>query len=295
MDKRIILINEQARKILRISKDPIGEDVLKVIPRSLLPNVIETRIPLLDSEMVINNIHIMTNRIPLFHQGKIIGAVATFRDMSEIQNLAEELTEVKRYINALRAQHHEHLNHLQVISGMIQLEKYPEAENYINSMTEYQQEISDYILENIKDPGLSGLILAKIRDAEEKGIEVTLNPNTEIPPLEKNALTDIVTICGNLIQNAIDETPSRIDLFLVMTESELYIEVGDNGGGIQSSPEVDIFQAGFSTKGSARDRGIGLSLVKKLTGKRQGTVEYESSGEGSLFRVRLPAADLIYR
>ncbi len=289
---KIILINEQACRILRISGDPMGKAVLSVIPQSRLPDVIASEKALLDSELVINNIHIMANRIPLFHQGRLIGAVATFRDMSEIQNLAEELTEVRSYINALRAQHHEHLNHLQVISGMMQLGKQREAVEFINSITEYQQEISDFILENIRDPGLSGLILAKIRDAEEKGIEVILNPDTEIPTLEKGALNDIVSIMGNLIQNAIDEAPTRIDIFLVMTDRELYMEVGDNGGGIHAGPDVDIFQEGISTKGSSRKRGMGLSLVKKLTEKRCGTVEYESSGGGCLFRVRLPAAGL---
>lgn len=300
LERRIILINEQAKKILKIQENPIGQDVYQFIPQSRLPDVIANKRPILDSEMNIDRAHIMTNRLPLFHAGDIIGAVATFRDMSEIQELAEELTEVKSYISALRAQHHEHLNHLQVVSGLMQLSHYAEAVSFINSMTEYQQAISDFILENIKDPGLSGLILAKIRDAEEKGIEVNLNPDTDIPRLEKGVLSDIVSICGNLIQNAIDELVlyrkedrhPRIDLFLVLTNMGLYIEVGDNGRGLAVQPSGDIFKEGVSTKGSPKSRGMGLALVKFLTEKRKGTIHFDSSDRGCLFTVRIPAANL---
>lgn len=300
LQRQIILINEQAKKILKIQGDPIGQDIYRFIPQSRLPDVIASKRPILDSEMNIDQTHIMTNRLPLFHRGAIIGAVATFRDMSELQELAEELTEVKHYINALRAQHHEHLNHLQVVSGLMQLSHYPEAVSFINSMTEYQQEISDFILENIADPALSGLILAKIRDAEEKGIEVNLNPDTEIPRLEKTALKDIVSICGNLIQNAIDELVlcsaadrrSRIDLFLVLTDTGLYIEVGDNGRGLAGHLSGEIFKAGVSTKGSPESRGMGLALVKTLTEQRKGTVRCDSSERGCRFSVRIPAANL---
>ncbi len=52
---------------------------------------------------------------------KLLGAVAMFKDRTEVKKLAEELTGVKAFVQALRVQTHEHKNKLHTIAGLLQL------------------------------------------------------------------------------------------------------------------------------------------------------------------------------
>ena len=66
--------------------------------------------------------------------GKVVGALATFRDLAEVRQMAEELTGVKRYVEALRAQAHEFRNKLHVINGLIINQRYTELSAYVQHL-----------------------------------------------------------------------------------------------------------------------------------------------------------------
>ena len=53
----------------------------------------------------LNGLAILANRAPIRHQGRVIGAIATFRDKSEVNALAEQLTGVSRYIKEIGRAH----------------------------------------------------------------------------------------------------------------------------------------------------------------------------------------------
>ncbi|HCH76202.1 MAG TPA: histidine kinase, partial [Pseudomonas sp.] len=74
-----------------------------------------------DREFSLNGRAILANRAPIRHQGRVIGAIATFRDKSEVNALAEQLTGVSRYAEALRAATHEFKNKLHVLLGLAQM------------------------------------------------------------------------------------------------------------------------------------------------------------------------------
>jgi len=130
-ENRVILINDNAKNILSLENYFPECLISDIIPNTKLPLVVQTGKEILDEKQLINNIMVLVNRIPLISGGKVIGAVATFRDMSEIRNLVKELIETKSYIDALRAQQHEYLNKLNVISGLLQMKKHKEATNFI--------------------------------------------------------------------------------------------------------------------------------------------------------------------
>lgn len=81
----LVLVNEMAEKILRRAgvQGPLeGRPVQQTVPATRLDAVLEEDKPEYDMEQNINGYIIMTNRAPVTVQGKIIGAVATFRDMT---------------------------------------------------------------------------------------------------------------------------------------------------------------------------------------------------------------------
>lgn len=107
---RITLVNPAAERLLvstGLGKPPLGRPIAEYLPTSGLPEVLASASEQLDREFSLNGLAILANRAPIRHQGRVIGAIATFRDKSEVNALAEQLTGVSRYAEALRAATHE--------------------------------------------------------------------------------------------------------------------------------------------------------------------------------------------
>lgn len=108
IDKRgfVILFNRRAEEMMGVRKDEaIGKYVVEVIPHSRLPRILETRRMETNQEMVLGNGRkIITTRIPIIEEnGSLIGAVAVFKDITEVVNLAEEITDLKEIQTMLQA------------------------------------------------------------------------------------------------------------------------------------------------------------------------------------------------
>ncbi len=120
----ITIFNEKACDILGVAHRPsalIGKKIFDVLPDTRLPEILALDRPLYNRELYINNHSIMSNRIPIQVNGETVGAVAMFKDRTEVKKLAEELTGVKAFVQALRVQTHEHKNKLHTIAGLLQL------------------------------------------------------------------------------------------------------------------------------------------------------------------------------
>lgn len=136
--------------------DPREQDVQALLPSSGLKQVIETRKPLLDRDVRMNGLELVFNEVPITVKGEIVGAIATFRDKTEVKHLAEQLSGVKMYANALRAQSHEFMNKLHVILGLVQLKNYDDLGTYIKDIAIYQQTETNEIINHVKNSVLAG-------------------------------------------------------------------------------------------------------------------------------------------
>lgn len=98
-------------------------------------------------------------------------------------------------------------------------------------------------------------------------------------------------VIENLIKNALDaiETHDGLVTFEVTEDANnLYIDVTDNGKGIDLKNRKDVFRPGYSTK--KRGWGLGLSLTKRIVEDyHKGKIFVKSSqiGEGATFRIIL--------
>jgi len=290
---RIILINDNAKLLLKLEGDCEGRPVTEAIPDTKLMEVVLNGVPHVDEEQVLNQTVLLVNRIPLVSRGEVIGAVATFRDLSEIRTLAEELTEVRRYTDALRAQHHEFLNKLHVVSGLLQLQRYDDAVRFIVKTVSLQQQVFDILRKRIAVPDVAALILAKMNEAEESNIEFALAEDTLLPALRPEAVPSVVTIVGNLLQNAVESLRrcgrerKRVDLAFRLSGEALEIRVADNGEGIPEAEADRIFDRGVTTKAAQGNMGIGLSLVRMHARALGGEVSVTSTSRGAEFLVKL--------
>jgi PAS domain S-box-containing protein len=102
----VILFNRRAEEMMGIKKEyAIGEHIVEVIPQTRLPLILETRRIESNQEMVLSNGRkIITTRIPIIEEnGTLIGALAVFKDITEVVNLAEEITDLKEIQTMLQA------------------------------------------------------------------------------------------------------------------------------------------------------------------------------------------------
>ncbi|MCJ7690103.1 MAG: ATP-binding protein [Clostridiaceae bacterium] len=279
---QITLINDSAIDILdfknMINKiDIIGQSIEDIFPTTHLVTVLKTGVCEFDKEQRINNTIIMTNKIPIVDKGKIIGAIATFRNKTNVTKMAEELTGVKQIVDALRANNHEFMNKLHVILGLIYMGGLEEAKKYITNITVKRQKLLSLVTNKIKDPTIAALILGKISRAKELGIHLVISEEVNLASTHKNIdSNDLITIIGNLIENGLesvnkcDNENKFVKVRIEEFDDRIEIEVEDSGVGIEAENINKIFKRGYTTKPGSE--GVGMALVKETIENLKGEI-----------------------
>jgi len=222
----------------------------------------------------------------------VFGTVATIRDRTEIESLGSELETMRTLSDALRAQTHEHANRLHTMVSLMELGRDAEALDFATKDLELSQRLTDDLVGSIEEPVLAALVMGKSAQAHERGVELILTTagSTAVTGL---AVQDLVTILGNLLDNAIDAAadappPRLVELTVTAAPEGLEITVEDSGPGIDPAAVDDVVRHGFSTKESGPfGRGLGLALVRQAVRRLGGTMTITSPA-GALFRVSLP-------
>lgn len=219
--------------------------------------------------------------------GRRVGTVVTLRDRTEVETLARELGATKALADALRAQTHEAANRLHVIAGLVELGRTEEAVELAGSEAASAQDLLGRLGEGIEEPVLVALLLGKTATARERGVTLSVEPGARLcagfPP------TDLATIVGNLVDNALDALgPDRDGTVTVALSDDgetARIVVRDDGPGI---PDLDVFAPGVTTKEPGPvGRGLGLALVARAVVALGGRVEARNEA-GAVFTVTLP-------
>jgi two-component system CitB family sensor kinase len=242
-----------------------------------------------DGRQRTDEIHLIGDRVLVVNQALArwddveLGTVVTLRDHTELQALTGELDSVRGFAEALRSQAHESANRLHTIVSLIELERPREALEFASAEMAAAQELTDQVVGAVREPVLAALLLGKTTQASERGVDLVIAANASVPEGVLSA-RDLVTIVGNLLDNAIDAAvaappPRRVSFSAVVSDGSLVLEVSDSGPG--PSAGDDVFQRGWSTKQAGR--GLGLALVTQAVRRHEGSV----SVDGSCFTVRL--------
>jgi two-component system, CitB family, sensor kinase len=293
---RITLVNDEAQRLLGLDADAVGRRLEELVPRGRVADVLSGRVGGSDEVILVGDRVLVANRMPVDLHGRRIGAVVTLRDRTELEALLRELADVRGLADALRAQEHEFSHRLHVIGGLIELGRLDEAVQLINRSSLMQQTLAASVVGHVGDPIVAALLLGKAAVASERGVELTVSAGQALPD-DLGDVGGLVTVLGNLIDNAIDSVAStprgegRVDISLDVVDHELVITVRDTGTGIDDAFSEEIFRDGFTTKvaaGAAR-RGLGLALVSQEVRRRGGRVTVANDG-GAVFTVSLPLA-----
>ncbi len=289
----ITIFNKKASRILGVGGNPkkyIGKNIYDVLPDTRLPEIVESGRAVYNQEIYVNDHSILSNRIPIFVNGKMAGAVAVFKDLTEFKQLAEELTGVKAFVQALRIQTHEYKNKLHTIAGLLQLGHNQQALDYLSQVKIQHDQVTKFLNERIYNENISGLLLSKISRGNELGIQVTIDEESQLTRFpEQLDHHDFVLLFGNLIENAFDalvgleREHKEVSISIDDNDGMLAIMVSDNGVGIPEENLACIFENGFSTKQN-ENRGIGLFLIQEIVKKGNGTIDITSEvGKGTTF------------
>ncbi|MGH3353097.1 MAG: ATP-binding protein [Nocardioides sp.] len=300
-DGRVSLMSDSARDLLGLTEDPTGRRLdglgLPADTLALLSGAEEIH----DAPLVTGDRVLVLNRNRVHHDGRPAGTVTTLRDRTELVALQSELNARESVTETLRAQTHEFSNQLHTITGLLELEEYAEVGRFVVGLTARRAALSDHITARIDDPAVAALLIAKASLAAERRVSIDLEAASLLPRLTPDGSADVVTVLGNLVDNAVDAAAlvgpldGRVGVRLTAEGETVTVRVSDTGGGVPADQVAEIFRRGFSTKPrDASGRGVGLALVQLVCRARGGEVEVENSGSaerpGAVFIATLPSA-----
>ncbi|WP_308588863.1 ATP-binding protein [uncultured Oscillibacter sp.] len=289
----VIMMNKAFLKMLgRPEQLHHYEGALKdIFPETALVHVLETGTAQYNVSVRIHGEDYVSSRIPVYEEGRLIGAASISRNVTEIRRLGQELSETNQMVDTLRSFNHEFNNKLHVILGYLEQQDPAEAKNFIIHNVGAVSSNVDKVSQEIESTGIAAIIIGKMVEASGCGISLELQADSYCKHLTEGVPFDCyVTVLGNLLQNAIDELRERgggvkeISLGLFIDEIYTILTVTDTGRGLPESVRAHLFEKGTSTKGPGH--GTGLFLVRALVEQYGGTIEVETEpGEGTSVTV----------
>ncbi|KQX48971.1 MULTISPECIES: sensor histidine kinase [unclassified Paenibacillus] len=195
---------------------------------------------------------------------------------------------------SMKEQRHDFNNHVATIHSLVHLKEYTELDRYTTEIIGETTALNDIIQINV--PALCAIVQSKVIQAVERKITF-IHEVGNLNQINLGAVkaTDLVRIISNLIDNAFDAVTiskkaedKEVRLIGVLEGNLLTFKVINNGDPIPSDRLKSIFEPGFSTKQeSGLHAGLGLSIVKKLVDKYNGTVQVSSSETETSFTISI--------
>ncbi len=299
LDGRVQLANDEAGRLLKLDRPAENRPLAELALPDDLTSALLGDQPLTDEIHLVDDRMLVVNRTRAAWGGVELGSVVTLRDHTELRSISGELDSVRDLAESLRSQNHESANRLHTVVSLIEMGRSEAAVEFATHELELAQRLTDHVMSAVADPVVAALLLGKTAAAAERGVELTLDPTSAVSALSVQP-GDLVTILGNLIDNAIEATgdsdqPRAVQVTITGDAAAIEIVVGDSGPGLTPAQRAQAFQRGWSTKterpadqGAGLGRGIGLALVVNRVRKYDGTINVGRSALGGAeFRLRI--------
>lgn len=265
----VALVNDEARRLLALPDGPIDRDDLPEFLRGSDPGVRD-------------EVRVTDDRVLVVSRSAVSASdseVVTIRDRTELQGALGELNALQRFSDSLRAQAHESANKLHTVITLVEMGRPEEAVKFATKELALSQHLVDRLSQSVGEPALMALLLGKTAEADERGVVLTVTEETRLPAADELILTpqEIVTVLGNLIDNAMDAC-DRDDPWVEVTVNQdrhrLEISVTDSGPGMDAETFARATARGYSTKSGsdAGHQGLGLALVAQIVKRHGGTL-----------------------
>lgn len=260
----VVLVNDEARRLLALPPGPVSFDDL--------PGFLQVADPGVRDE-----VHVTDERVLVVNRAKVPDSgseVVTVRDRTELQGALGELSSLHVLTDSLRAQAHESANKLHTVITMVEMGRPQDAVAMATKELELSQRLVDRLSEAVSEPALVALLLGKTAQADERGIALTVTEDTQLPADVALSGQELVTVLGNLIDNAMDACDRDdpwVEVSVTQDTEALRIIVADSGTGMDADVFTRARRRGYSTK-NADGHGIGLALVAQVVHRHGGTL-----------------------
>jgi two-component system CitB family sensor kinase len=290
---RITLFNNAATDLLGI--DTVGARVDELGLDDRLCDVL-TGAAVGEDQVVLHGSRVLVlNRMPVVVDGATVGAVVTLRDRTELAALEHRLDASRHVTDTLRAQTHEFTNRLHTIAGLTELGEHEEVRRFVAGIVAGSDQWRREVTATVGDAAVAALLIAKASLATERGAELRFAPRSRldaVDPARDPALSaDLVTVLGNLVDNALDAAGAGwVEIGFGRERDAVRVTVRDSGPGVANELVEEVFRHGFSTKAAERDaggRGLGLALARQVCLRRGGSITLHNDG-GAVFTACLP-------
>jgi sensor histidine kinase regulating citrate/malate metabolism len=289
---RVQLANAEAARLLGLPPDPVGRrfDELDLAPGLVAAALGAT--PSSDHLYAAGDRLVLVSSAPASWAGREVGAVVTLRDQTELRAATGELELVRGLTDSLHALNHEAANRLHTVVSLIELGRPTDALEFATTELQLAQSLTDRLVAAAGDPALTALLVGKSAEAAERNVDLTVEG--ELPALAGVASRDLVTVVGNLVDNAFeavaDGPDRRVRVRFAHADGRARVEVADSGPGLDPAQAEVALTRGWSSKAEA-GHGLGLALVAGVARKHGGTVAIDRADlGGAAFVVTLEAA-----
>jgi two-component system, NtrC family, sensor histidine kinase PilS len=322
-DGRVIYWNPAAQAILGLDASDLQRPA-----QALLPGV-EARLEAAGRwELEVQTraghpVHLGLHCSPLLDgQGRAIGRLINFQDVTRIHELAEQVRRNERLaaVGGLAASvAHEIRNPLAAISGSAELLGSVALEDddarLLSIIRRESTRLSELVTDMLaftrpRPPQRARVSLPRVArealehfraDPANAGLELKLHADDDVPDVEVDA-AQLIQVLWNLLRNAAEAMGGTGTVTLEVRARpghghppnafprEAELAVGDEGPGIPSEQLERIFDPFFTTK--ERGTGFGLAIVHRIVHDNGGAIELSSTpGHGTVFRLRFPALE----
>lgn len=287
---RISFANDEAIRLLDLVGSPVGRAVADVSPSPELSRILGSEDSLTDVVAVASHRILVLNSMPVQVRGHRTGAVISMRDRTELLDIQRQLADSQDHTDTLRAQVHEFQNRLHVIAGMVELGERAELLDFVGALSHALDKRVDRIAQQIHDPAVAALLVAKAVRADELTVELVLAEDAGLEAHSARLSADLVTVIGNLVDNAFDALGTSNGSVVIDIRDDgrsVTVEVADTGAGIESEAMRRVFEPGWTSKAgrSGREHGWGLALTRMACQRHGGDVTINSNGSTQLTAV----------
>ncbi|MBS4209135.1 ATP-binding protein [Bacillus sp. FJAT-50079] len=161
--------------------------------------------------------------------------------------------------------------------------------------------ISKISIQNNKDVFSLSDVLHFVVTANEKyckllgkATTVTLLMHTDF---ETDQQVPLLALLNNLVANAVESITNNghVDIHIFEELTYTHFVIKDSGKGIPSEDFSIIFEPGYTTKFNDQgvaSTGIGLSHVREIVQTLEGSIQVNSSNDGTTFHVQIPTKNI---
>jgi len=292
-NERVTLVNDEAMRLLDLERPPVGSRLAEVVLPPGLADVLSGRRGAEDLAVVSAGRVLVLNQMPVRVREQAVGWVTTIRDRTELVDLNRQLDVWRSTTDTLRSQAHEFSNRMHTVAGLIEIGEYEEAAHFVTALSSARADWVNRVTQRVHDPALAALLVAKDSRAGELGARLDLDETSWLPPVDDVLSADLVTVVGNLVDNALEALASASGDVVVsvhVEDSAVRVEVSDSGPGIPDDIAARVFDEGFSTKTHTEPgtRGWGLALSRVVCERRGGGIEMTRADGHTSFTAVLP-------